>query len=211
MFAKDILFWNVDTQIDFMNANGKLYVSGAELIQAKLKQITSFAKTHNIQVVNSADFHFKNSKELSKNPNFISTFPEHCMANTAGAKFIDETNPEGSFSEVLWNQKYSDLEIKTIAGLRNIIIRKDAFDVFEGNPNTEAIVKQINPKNIFIYGVTTNVCVDFAAIGLASRNISVFVIKDAIKELPNIPLPFKDWKQKGIKTISFSDIENHLA
>lgn len=210
MFAKDILFWNVDTQIDFMNPNGKLYAPGAESIQANLKQITSFASKNNIQVVNSADFHFENSKELSKNPDFISTFPEHCMANTKGADYINETKPESPSSEILWNQKYSDMEIKTFTKSRNIVIRKDAFDVFEGNPNTEAIVTQINPKKVFVYGVTTNVCVDFAAIGLADRNISVYVIEDAIKELPNIPLPFAKWTKKGIKIIPFSDIEKYV-
>ncbi len=210
MFTKDILFWNVDTQIDFMNAKGKLYAPGAESIQPTLKQITSFASTRNIQVINSADFHFENSGELSNNPDFITTFPEHCMANTKGADYIDETNPTNPFAEVLWNQIYSENEIKSFTEQRNIIIRKDAFDVFEGNPNTEAIVKQINPKKVFIYGVTTNVCVDRAAIGLADRNISVFVIEDAIKELPNIPLPFENWTKKGIKRISFSEIEKYL-
>ncbi len=210
MFAKDILFWNVDTQIDFMSAEGKLYAPGAERIQPILKKITTFASKQNIQVVNSADFHFENSEELSKKPNFITTFPEHCMANTKGAEYVDETNPEDPVSEVLWNQNYSENEIKLLAQQRNIIIRKDAFDVFEGNPNTEAIVEQINPKKIFVYGVTTNVCVDCAAIGLADRNISVFVIEDAIKELPNIPLPFENWTKKGIQRISFSEIKKYL-
>ena len=210
MFAKDILFWNVDTQIDFMSPEGKLYAPGAESIQANLKQITSFASQNNIQVVNSADYHFENSNELSKTPDFISTFPEHCMANTKGADYIDETNPEKPFSEVLWNKNYSDSTIKSIVAHRNIVIRKDAFDVFIGNPNTEAIVKKISPKKVFVYGVTTNVCVDCAAIGLADRNISVYVIQDAIKELPNIPLPFENWTNKGIKLISFADIEKYL-
>jgi nicotinamidase/pyrazinamidase len=37
MFAKDILFWNVDTQIDFMSTSGKLYAMGAEQIKPILK------------------------------------------------------------------------------------------------------------------------------------------------------------------------------
>lgn len=209
MFAKNILFWNVDTQIDFMSASGKLYAIDAEQIQPVLTKITSFAKKNNIQVVNTADFHYKDSKELSLNPDFITTFPPHCMANTTGAEYVNETIPETPFSEIFWNKKYSEKEIRNFVSKRNVIIRKDAFDVFEGNPNTDEILKQIAPKKVFVYGVTTNICVDCAVIGLAKRDCTVYVIEDAIKELPNIPLPFSNWDQLNIIRIPFSEIEKY--
>lgn len=210
MFVKDILFWNVDTQIDFMNVSGKLYAPGAEQITPMLSQITSFAKSNNIQVVNTADFHYDSSKELSNNPDFITTFPPHCMVNTPGAEYVEETNPEAPFSEVLWDKSYSKKYIRDFITNRNIIIRKDAFDVFKGNANTDAVLELIAPKKVFVYGVTTNVCVNCAVVGLAQRNITVFVIEDAIKELPNIPMPYSNWDQLGVKRITFSEIEKHL-
>ncbi|MDM8162096.1 isochorismatase family protein [Labilibaculum sp. K2S] len=210
MFAKDILFWNVDTQFDFMSASGKLYVSGAEQIQPTLKQITAFAKNNNIQVVNTADFHYANSKELSNNPDFITSFPPHCMANTSGAEYVNETIPETPFSEVFWNIQYSRKDICDFIINRNIVIRKDAFDVFEGNENTSEVLELIAPKKVFVYGVTTNVCVDCAVVGLAKRGISVYVIEDATKELPNIPLPFSKWDKLKVKRITFAEIEKHL-
>ncbi len=210
MFTKDILFWNVDTQFDFMSASGKLYVSGAEQIKSTLKQITAFAKSNNIQVVNTADFHYANSKELSNKPNFTTTFPPHCMINTPGVEYTDETKPDTPFSEVLWDKIYSKKDICNFITNRNIVIRKDAFDVFEGNPNTDAVLELIEPKKVFVYGVTTNVCVDCAVIGLAKRNIKVYVIENAIKELPNIPMPYSNWDQLGIKRITFSEVEKHI-
>lgn len=210
LFAKNILFWNVDTQIDFMSAQGKLYAPGAERIQPILRKITGLAKANNIQVVNTADYHYSNSKELSDSPNFINTFPPHCMANTPGAEYVEETKPDEPYSEFFWNKMYSEDEIRSFISRRNIIIRKDAFDVFEGNPNTEAILSMIAPQEIFVYGVTTNVCVNCAVVGLARRKKNVYVIDDAIKELPNIPLPFSKWDDLGIKRIRFSEIEKHL-
>ncbi|PKQ65130.1 hypothetical protein BZG02_04700 [Labilibaculum filiforme] len=210
MFVKDILFWNVDTQFDFMSAFGKLYAQGAEQIQPVLGQLTTFAEKNNIQVVNTADFHYSNSKELSDTPNFITTFPAHCMANTSGAAYVKETNPKAPFSEVFWNINYSEKEIRNLITNRNIVIRKDAFDVFQGNKNTHAILKLIAPKKVFVYGVTTNVCVDCAVVGLAQRGISVYVIEDAIKELPNIPLPFSNWNTLKVKRIRFEDIEKYI-
>ena len=38
-----IIFWDVDTQYDFMKADGKLYVPDAEHIIPNLKRLTDYA------------------------------------------------------------------------------------------------------------------------------------------------------------------------
>lgn len=207
MDYSEILFWNVDTQIDFVEPDGKLYVSGAEILKPVWAEITAFAKQKNIKVVNTADFHYPNSAELSTTPDFISTFPEHCMANTLGANYITETQPENSL--VLdWDKEY--ITFDEVGTTRNLIIRKDAFDVFAGNPHTESILKILSPKAVVVYGVTTNVCVNDAVLGLVKRVENVIVIEDAIKELPNIPIPFANWKKLGVKMITTEKLFNDL-
>ena len=204
------LFWNVDTQEDFIDQAGKLYVQGAEAIRPVLKQITDFAKVEGIRVINTCDYHHINSNELSFIPDYETSFPQHCLAGSSGAEFISETLPETPLL-IDW-----DLELAIFAEFddpdrfRNIIIRKDAFDVFAGNPYTEIIVQILQPDQVFVYGVTTNVCVDKAVLGLSERGIKVYVFEDAIKELPNLPLPFDNWKAKGIDLISFADVRNYL-
>jgi nicotinamidase/pyrazinamidase len=196
-----ILFWNVDTQKDFIEKDGKLYVPGSELIRENLCFVTKLARKKNIQVINTADYHYINSAEIDKAPDMVHTFPEHCMAGTEGAEFIKETNPE----EPLifdWDQEYP-----VVGGLfdlkkhRNIVIRKDNFDVFKGNPYTRKILELLNPERVIVYGVTTNVCVNYAVAGLISKSRAVYVVKDAIKELPNIPLPFKTWEDWNVQLI----------
>lgn len=201
------LFWNVDTQFDFVSPQGKLYVEGAELLKPVWKTITNFAKKQSICVVNTADYHFSDSAELSSNPDFIKTFPPHCMANTLGADYIEETMPENPLI-FDWDKQY-EINNKTVdhTKYRNILIRKDSFDVFSGNPFTDKILNQFSPENVVVYGVTTNVCVNDAVVGLAKRVSKVYVIEDAIKELPNIPLPFENWKELGVKMISEKDLE----
>ncbi|WP_167605585.1 cysteine hydrolase family protein [Maribellus sediminis] len=205
---RGLLFWNVDTQVDFMEPSGKLYAPGAEQIKPALKQLTEFAAHNNIQVVNTADFHYPNSAELSAEPDFILTFPEHCMADTEGAEYVAETKPEDPLV-FDWNKEYFSLdEVKTH---RNVVIRKDAFDVFAGNPYTDKIVELIAPETVVVYGVTTNVCVNDAVIGLARRVDKVFVVEDAIKELPNIPLPFDKWEKLGVKMITAAQLDELLS
>lgn len=201
------LFWNVDTQIDFVYPRGKLYVQDAENLRPQWKKLTQLAEKRNIQVINSADYHYPNSAELDANPDFVNTFPEHCMANSRGADFIKETDPE---DPVIfdWDKEYLITpELFDPFKYRNFIIRKDAFDVFSGNPLTETILKNIKPESVIVYGVTTNVCVDAAVKGLSRKVKNVYVVEDAIKELPNIPLPFEEWDKKGIKRIRLKDVE----
>jgi len=204
------LFWNVDTQEDFIDQAGKLYVQGAEEIRPVLKKITEFAKDHEIRVVNTCDYHHINSNELSSVPDFEVTFPQHCLAGSSGAEFISETMPE---SPVLidWDSELGIFaEMDDPKRYRNIVIRKDAFDVFEGNPSAEKVVQILNPKKVFVYGVSTNVCVDKAVVGLSERGIKVYVFEDAIKELPNLPLPYESWKEKGVEMIPFADVVKYL-
>lgn len=210
MSKQRTLFWNVDTQEDFIDQAGKLYVQGAEEIRPVLKQITDFAKVERIRVVNTCDYHLINSNELSSLPDYETSFPQHCMAGSSGAEFISETLPESPLlidwdSELAIFAEFDDPE-----RFRNIVIRKDAFDVFAGNPNTEKVVKILHPDQVFVYGVTTNVCVDKAVLGLSERGIKVYVFEDAIKELPNLPLPYETWKGKGVEMITFSDIKKYL-
>lgn len=205
------LFWNVDTQIDFVYPRGKLYVQDAENLRPQWKKLTEMAKDKSIQVVNTADYHYANSPELDSSPDFVKTFPEHCMANTRGADYIRETDPE---DPVIfdWDKEYLITpELFDPEKHRNFIIRKDAFDVFTGNPLTDVIVKHLKPETVVVYGVTTNVCVDAAVKGLNKRVKNVYVVEGAIKELPNIPLPFKAWDKKGVKMIKLNELEKMLS
>lgn len=204
MDTAKLLFWNVDTQVDFVEPDGKLYVPGAEKLRLLWQQITSFAKNQNIKVLNTADYHLSNSAELSEKPDFVHTFPPHCMADTKGADYVWETRPELALV-FDWDKQY--LNFSNVKRFRNIVIRKDAFDVFVGNPYTDAILKEIDFQVVVVYGVTTNVCVDRAVVGLAERGKQVIVLEDAIKELPNLPLPFEHWDALGVQRMSFQQLK----
>ncbi len=188
------IFWNVDTQYDFMRAEGKLYVQGAEQIEGNLSKLTKLAAKLRIKVVNTADWHNKNTAELSDQPDFINKFPEHCMEGTKGAEFVDATTPVEAYT-VYWNKVGFDFE--EVSRRRNIVLYKDKFDVFAGSPHTDKVLRIIKPERAIVYGVATNVCVNYAVLGLLERKVQVYVPTDAIKELPNLALPYEKWQRKG--------------
>ena len=193
-----LLYWNVDTQRDFMRPDGKLYVEGAETIEPKLKQLTQYAKDKGIKVVNTADWHNANSTELSDNPDFQTTFPKHCMMDTRGAEFVPATNPEQPYI-VHWQAP--GFNALNVTDNRNIVLYKDKFDIFAGNPHADEVAQLLKQRyaRMVVYGVATNVCVNAAVNGLLDRGFKIHVPTDAIKELPNLPLDevLKAWQDKG--------------
>ena len=102
-------FWDVDTQVDFMRPDGKLYVGGAETILANLAALTDFAHANGIRIVASSDCHTATDEELSAEPDFVDTYPPHCLAGTPGQARVPETTlrdalvvePDDATDEVL--------------------------------------------------------------------------------------------------------------
>ena len=88
------IFYDVDTQNDFMNKNGALYVPDAELIKQNLALLTNHAKQNHVLVLGSVDKHFGTEEykhregELKR---WGGPFPDHCMENALGQLKINET------------------------------------------------------------------------------------------------------------------------
>lgn len=204
------VMWNVDTQFDFMRKEGKLYVPEAEKIEPMLAAVTATAKRYGIRVVNTGDSHHPGSRELSATPDFVNTFPEHCMYGTPGAEFVPATKPEDAYA-LDWRDR--TLDSKLVAASRNIVLTKDDFDVFHrtrGSPHAETVLDILKPERVFVYGVATNVCVNFAVQGLLDRGKEVYVIADAIKGLPGIPDPTAKWVERGAKVVEAATLEKYL-
>jgi len=124
MKNKKIIFWAVDCQKDFINPDGALYVKDAETIKPNLKKLTEFAKENNIFVVNTADFHFPDDKELSDKPDFVNTFPPHCMYDNEGYTFVEETAIVGDYNILDYREdQETDLNLND----QNIVLTKNKF------------------------------------------------------------------------------------
>ncbi len=152
----------IDCQQDFLSPKGSLYIKNAEKILPKLKQLTTFARERNLKVVNTADYHINDSMEISNKPDFLRTFPPHCMAGHPGGDFVNEVCPRTEKTYYVSNWLDDTISESCIQRTRNIIIFKDKFNVFEGNKHTEKIFEIISPDIIVVYGVASDICVHFA-------------------------------------------------
>lgn len=211
--VEDTVFWNVDTQYDFMKPDGKLPVGedqeGAEEIEDALRELTETAKAYGVTVVNTADYHREDTEELSDDPDFVETFPEHCMEGTEGAKYVEATEPENPF-EVHWDGEFDKSAARYHDG--DFVVYKDDFDVFAGEPeapHTDELLDVLEPDRAIVYGVATDVCVDHAVEGLLERNIDVYVVEDAVKGLSADTEDLKrDWENQGAEIGDLEDVKN---
>lgn len=185
---KNTLIYNVDTQVDFIEQTGKLYVPESDKLKPVFRKIQDLAKNKKIRVVSSQDWHGIYTNEISTTPDFNTTFPEHCMAYTHGAKIVNDSLDEEEIPFIIdWDRTttFTDNGILN----RNIIIRKDKFNVFDGNTNTTGLfsllIDNIGIKNIFVYGVVTEICVAAFIDEIMNRykNINIYLISDAIMHL----------------------------
>jgi len=167
-----LLFWDVDTQVDFMLPGGKLYVPGAEKIISHLRSLTAFAAQHSIPLVSTVDAHLETDAEFSQ-------YPPHCLAGTPGQQKVEGTMLPRHFT--VPNRK---VELPgNLAGVPQIVVEKQATDVFT-NPNMDELLAQVAcDREIVLYGVVTEICVQHAARGLIERGRHVHLVTDAIREL----------------------------
>lgn len=179
-----LVFWDVDTQKDFMDKDGLLYVPHAEDIKPILETLTKFALNNEIQILASMDRHFKDDVELKK-------FSQHCMNGTEGQKSIRETKVNNRVSivsdkikEFGWFTKYQYGEIVGLIknGNKKIIFEKQYTDVFT-NPHVGFCLEKLGVSTAVVYGVAIEYCVEDAVLGLLKRGITVYIVEDAIKGL----------------------------
>ena len=71
------VFFDVDTQIDFLFPAGALYVPGAESIIPNIAKLNAHARKNGIALVSTVDAHAENDPEFS-------TWPPHCVVGTVG-------------------------------------------------------------------------------------------------------------------------------
>jgi nicotinamidase/pyrazinamidase len=175
------ILWDVDTQVDFMLPHGKLYVPGAEETAPALKRLVDAARAVGIPHVASADDHELTDPEIVDEPDFTNTFPPHCLRGTRGAEKIPETQQEDPLPLALLPYP-PGLIPGLIDGRREILLLKKNFDVFT-NPNTQAVVDALDPEEIVLFGVATDVCDNAAILGFLQRGRRVRFVEDAARGL----------------------------
>lgn len=163
------VFFDVDTQIDFMYPAGALYVPGAERIVPVIAKLNQRAAETGAVVISSMDAHRENDPEFRE-------WPAHCVVGTVG-----QHKPASTLLAKRIVIPPADVA-ERIDGYQQILLEKRHLDVFT-NPNLDSILQALGAERYVVYGVVTEYCVRLAAFGLLKTGKRVEIVTDAIRSL----------------------------
>jgi len=173
MLSRNFIFWEVDTQVDFMLPGGKLYVPDAEKLLPNIRRLTDAARRGRVFLVSHGCYHTKDDPEFS-------TFPSHCIRGTPGSTYVAEALTEKVVA--VPNEPTTELP-KDLFQYQQILLEKQTLDIFQSLHAEELVNRLGNDAEFVVFGVVTEYCVRFAAKGLLERRRRVSVVKDAIATL----------------------------
>ncbi len=161
------VFFDIDTQIDFLFPAGALYVPGAETIVERVAALNRHAMAHGIPLISTMDAHSENDPEFAM-------YPHHCVAGCLGQR-----KPAA-----------------TMVG--QILLEKQKLDCFT-NPELAPMLDRMGAERCVVYGVVTEICVKFAAMGLLRTGRRVEVVTDAVRPLSDSAARawFEELRQSG--------------
>ena len=163
------IFFDIDSQLDFLYPAGALYVPGAERIVPAIAHLNRYAMAHGIPVVSTTDAHTENDPEFQ-------VWPAHCVAGTMGQHKAESTLLG---KRVVVPNRDCRLALD---GAEQIIVEKQHVDAFTA-PNMGRIVELLAADACVVYGVVTEICVLFAARGLLKYGKPVTIVTDAVAAL----------------------------
>lgn len=209
-----VLFWDVDTQHDFMHAGGLLYVPGSEEIIPALKSLTEYAHKNGIRILASADDHVPGHRELSDTPDFLTTFPPHCMRGTPGQRKIPETALDNPLVIEPEPAEAGQVRARVAKHKGDLLFHKHWFDVFT-NGNIGAALDALDPELVVLYGVALDVCDRYAVEGLLQQRPAtrLWLVTDAVRAIhadAGARL-LEDWAGRGVKMVTTADVLGGVA
>src|SRR4029079_16143814 len=148
--------------------------------------------------------------EISDTPDFTNTYPPHCLRGTHGAEKILETKQEDPLPLSLVPFPPGLLP-GMIEGRREILLLKKNFNVFT-NPITDPLLDALDPDEIVVFGVATDVCDDAAIRGFLQRGRKVRFVEDAAPGLDQerrAPCTAA-WREAGVAFTNISGVLSRL-
>ena len=163
------VYFDIDTQLDFMVPSGSLYVPGAERIAAEVARLNRQAALEGSLVISTMDAHAEDDPEFK-------LWPHHCVAGSLGHRKISSTILEGAV-RVPNSPQPTDW-----IGAPQLLVEKQTVDCFT-NPNLKIILRSWDAALYIVYGVVTEICVKNAVLGLVPFGKPIQVVQSAIQHL----------------------------
>jgi nicotinamidase-related amidase len=137
----------IDMLNDFLHPDGTLYCGdrARDKILKPSMELIAWFRKKGYPIIYAQDAHDETDKEFD-------IFPRHAIKNTWGGDFINEVKPQSG----------------------DIIVPKTRFSAFF-RTNLEEILANYNPKEVWVIGVCTSICVMDTVVDLRYRDYPVMI------------------------------------
>jgi nicotinamidase/pyrazinamidase len=199
------ILWDVDTQVDFVEPSGKLYVPGAEQARTAMARVVEAARAAGLPHVASADDHELSDPEISAEPDFAATWPPHCLRGTPGALRVPETL---QLEPVVLGE--TPVAGSWLRG-REFLLLKKAYDPFT-NPNADAVLALLDPEEVVLFGVASDVCNNAAIRALRARGRAVTYVEEASRGIDEARTAActAAWRDAGVRFATLDELTAEL-
>ena len=180
----------VDVQNDFCEG-GSLAVPGGAALAAAINEYLAGDSGHQ-HVVATRDFHIDPGDHFSDDPDYVTSWPPHCIAGTPGADFypdLDTTPIEAVFHKGAYDAGYSGFE-----GVDE-----------NGSPLLEWL-KQRGVDAVDVVGIAADHCVrrtaqDAARAGLATRVLLDLTAAVSADSSPAFAVALAEMRDTGVELV----------
>lgn len=196
------IFVDVDTQFDFMDPAGALYVPGAERIVPNLRRLFAAAIEHAVPIVSTADYHAPDDPEFAD-------FPPHCVRGTPGQLRPAHTlMPDRATLDPDESAPAADL----LDRHAQVVFHKRTIDVWT-SAGLQRLRREIAADAWYVFGVATDYCVKSAALGLARAGQPTYVVTDAIRAIgpQGERQAFEEMTAAGVRPVTTDEVIRSLA
>ena len=163
----------VDVQNDFCEG-GSLAVDGGAAVAAGLTDFLAEHAEGYDAVVTTQDWHVEPGTHFSDAPDYIDSWPPHCVAGTAGADFhpaLDLSGVDAMFRKGQYAAAYSGFEGRLAQS-------GDAQGVSEDSPDLDEWLRGHGIEAVDVAGIATDYCVRATALDAARAGYRTAVLKD---------------------------------
>jgi nicotinamidase/pyrazinamidase len=215
----------VDEQRGFMPAEegerldapgfGELTVPNGQRVVYPTNRMTEIFLDHNLPVATTQDAHPVETAHFSDDPNFVDTWPTHCVAGTPGAelhpRLMVAANPrvahfikgDGAAATPAEDDSYSGA-----LAHRRLETERELLPDY---------LRKLNVVTAYVCGLTVGkeqpLCVDSTALDLKALGFDVAVVTDAVEAVvpTDKEICMRNLGQKGIRLVNSHEVVAEIA
>ncbi len=180
---------DVDTQKDFMLAEGKVCVRNHRRVLQNIRRVMAWARVKNIRVISTEQIYDKSDRKHT-----------WCIAGTEGAKKIAYTVRSNHI--VFPADGCTDLPRDILKRHDQIILHKRCINPFD-EPRIDRLLSEVWANEFVLIGTSAEGAVEATALGLLQRRKKVSVVVDAVgsRNKREAKLALRKMKAKGARLI----------